>query len=79
MLMKVTDWISKAANYFKALSEQLVQKTYVPTLIKDIESWKQTHIQSYSFLSLFSRGKRSTNGRGYYNYIQWLNYTGKLD
>ena len=69
----------KAANYFKALSEQLVQKTYVPTLIKDIESWKQTHIQSYSFLSLFSRGKRSTNGRGYYNYIQWLNYTGKLD
>ena len=69
----------KAAHYFKSLSEQLVQKTYVPTLIKDIQSWKQNHIHHHSFLSFFSRGKGKPDSEGYHNYIQWLDYTGKLD
>ena len=30
----------EAADYFKSLSVQLIQKTYVPILIKDIQSWK---------------------------------------
>ena len=69
----------KAADYFKSLSEQLVQKTFVPTLIKDIQSWKQNHIHPFSLLSLFSRGKGKSGSKGYHNYIQWLDYTGKLD
>ncbi|WP_203248563.1 polyprenyl synthetase family protein [Sporosarcina beigongshangi] len=69
----------KAAYYFASLSEQLAQRTYAPVLIKDIQSWKQNHIQPISLLSLFSRGKRDSDSKGYHNYIQWLDYTGKLD
>ena len=69
----------KAAHYFKSLSEQLVQKTYVPVLIKDIQSWKQNHIHPLPLLSFFSRGKGKSDSRGYHTYIQWLDYTGKLD
>ncbi|MFJ7936579.1 polyprenyl synthetase family protein [Sporosarcina sp. NPDC096371] len=69
----------KSAHYFASLSEQLVQQTYVPPLIKDIQSWKQNHIHPNSFFSFFSRGKGKADSKGYHNYIQWLNYTGKLD
>jgi len=69
----------KAAEYFNSLSEQLVQKTYVPVLIKDIQSWKQNHIHPFPMLSFFSRGKGKSGSEGYHAYIQWLNYTGKLD
>ncbi len=48
----------KAEHYFKSLYEQLMQKTYVPTLTKDIQSWKHNHIH-HSFLSFFSNGKKS--------------------
>lgn len=68
----------KAEHYFKSLYEQLMQKTYVPTLTKDIQSWKHNHIH-HSFLSFFSNGKKKPNSDGYHNYIQWLDYTGKLD
>ncbi len=43
----------KAAHYIKSLSVQLVQKTYVPTLIEDIQTWKQNHIQPYSLFPFF--------------------------
>lgn len=69
----------QAAHYFKSLSEQLVQKTYVPVLVKDIKYWKQNHINPFPILSIFSRGKGKTGSEGYHTYIQWLDYTGKLD
>ncbi|WP_342506420.1 polyprenyl synthetase family protein [Sporosarcina sp. FSL K6-2383] len=69
----------KAAHYFKSLSVQLMQKTYAPTLIQDIQSWKQKHIHSNSLLSFLSRGKGKSDLNGYHNYIQRLEYTGKLD
>jgi geranylgeranyl pyrophosphate synthase len=68
----------KAEHYFKSLYEQLFQKTYIPTLTKDFQSWKHNHIH-HSFLSFFSNGKSQSNSQGYHNYIQWLDYTGKLD
>ncbi|MFD2445943.1 polyprenyl synthetase family protein [Bacillus sp. CGMCC 1.16607] len=67
----------KAAHYFQTLYEQVKQKTYIPTLTKDILSWKHNHIRSY--LSFFSRGKKKTDSHGYHNYIRWLDYSGKLD
>ncbi|RBW68650.1 polyprenyl synthetase family protein [Bacillus taeanensis] len=71
----------KAAQYFKSLYVQLKQKTYVPVLTEDIQSWKQNHIHYplFSFFSRFSRGKKKSDSMGYDNYIQWLEYTGKLD
>lgn len=68
----------KAAHYFQSLYEQVMEKTYVPTLTKDIQSWKRNHIH-HSFLSFFSRRKGKSTSQGYYNYIKWLDYTGKLD
>ena len=69
----------KAAHYFKVLYKQVNQKSYVPTLTKDIESWKQTHMPRFSFSSFFAHRKRPSDSKDFYNYIQWLNYTGKLD
>ncbi|MFC0273171.1 polyprenyl synthetase family protein [Metabacillus herbersteinensis] len=69
----------KAAHYFKSLYVQVMQKTYVPTLTRDIQSWKHNHIHHHTLLSFFSRGKGKPDSRGYHNYIQWLDYTGKLD
>jgi geranylgeranyl pyrophosphate synthase len=66
----------KAADYFQSLYMQVKQKTYVPTLTKDLQSWKHNHIHHHSFLSYFLRKK---DPQRYHNYIQWLNSTGKLD
>lgn len=66
----------QAEHYFKSLYAQVKQKTYVPTLTEDIRLWKRNHIHYHS---LFSRGKRKPDSRQYHHYIQWLNYTGKLD
>ena len=69
----------EAAQYFESLSAQLLQKTYAAPLIKDIQSWKKNHVQPNPFVSFFSRGKGKSDSIGYHNYIQWLEYTGKLD
>lgn len=69
----------KAAYYFKSLNVQVAQKTYVPTLTKDIQSWKHNHIHHHSLFSFFSGGKRKPDSQGYHNFIQCLDYTGKLD
>ncbi|MDR7077178.1 geranylgeranyl pyrophosphate synthase [Neobacillus niacini] len=68
----------RAANYFKSLQVQLIEKTYVHNLTKDIQSWKHNHIH-HSLFSFFSRSKGKSDFRGYHNYIQYLDYTGKLD
>lgn len=70
---------NKAGHYFKILYKQVAEKTYVPVLTKDIQSWKINHIHHPSFLSLFFRRKRKQSSNDYQSYIHWLNYTGKLD
>ncbi|WP_223066136.1 polyprenyl synthetase family protein [Paenibacillus caui] len=69
----------KAAQYFASLYEEVMEKTYVPTLTKDIQMWKRNHIHRHSWLPFFSWGKRKPDSRDYHKYIRWLNYTGKLD
>lgn len=69
----------KAAHYFASLYAQVTAKSYVPVLTKDFELWKKDHIHSSSWLSLLSRRKKKPDSSDYDNYIQWLNYTGKLD
>ncbi|MNI10644.1 Farnesyl diphosphate synthase [compost metagenome] len=69
----------KAAQYFAALYKQVMDKTYVPILTKDIQLWKKNHIPQRSWLSFFTRGKRAADRRDYQKYLEWLNYTGKLD
>lgn len=43
----------RAAEYFKSLYEQVIEKTYVTTLIKDIQGWKEKHIYNNLLLSFF--------------------------
>ncbi|MFB5269805.1 polyprenyl synthetase family protein [Paenibacillus enshidis] len=69
----------KAARYFAALYEQVAEKSYVSVLTEDFQLWKQKHIRRPSWLSLFSQIKRKPDQRDYNAYIQWLDYTGKLD
>jgi geranylgeranyl pyrophosphate synthase len=68
----------RAANYFRSLYEQVLQRSYITTLTKDIQYWKHNHIHN-SLLSSFRNGKRKPSQKEYHNYIQWLNYTGKLE
>jgi geranylgeranyl pyrophosphate synthase len=68
----------KAADYFKQLYQQVMQKSYIPVLTRDIQSWKHNHIR-HPILSLIFSKKVNPNTRGYNSYIQWLDYTGKLD
>ncbi|MDK8179981.1 polyprenyl synthetase family protein [Paenibacillus sp. UMB4589-SE434] len=69
----------KAAQYFASLRKQVMEETYVPVLTADIQMWKKNHIHRHSLLSFFSKRKRKPDSRDYHSYIQWLNYTGKLD
>ena len=69
----------KAAQYFQSLYDQAMQKTYVPTLIQDIQSWKHNHIHHHPLLSRLLRGRGKPNPKDYHNYIRWLDVTGKLD
>ncbi|MEH7076801.1 polyprenyl synthetase family protein [Neobacillus drentensis] len=68
-----------AAHYFQSLYEQVTQRSFIPILTKDFQSWKQNHIHRHSILSFLSGRKGKPDTRAYHNYIQWLNYTGKLE
>ena len=69
----------KAADYFKSLSDAACAKELCPYLNKRYTILETEPYSSFSLLSLFSRGKRKSGSKGYHNYIQWLDYTGKLD
>lgn len=69
----------KAADYYKSLYKQIAFITYVPTLIKDIQSWQHSHIHYHSFLSCCFPRTKKPSSLDYYNYLRWLEHTGKLD
>ncbi|WP_425415525.1 polyprenyl synthetase family protein [Paenibacillus borealis] len=69
----------KAARYLSSLHNQMKSKSSVTALMADIREWKKKHIRRFSVLSLWSPGKKKPDTQDYYRYIQWLNYTGKLD
>jgi hypothetical protein len=46
----------KAVHYFESLNVQVLQKAYVTTLTKEIQSWKHNQIHRHSLLSFFSSG-----------------------
>lgn len=69
----------KAAQYFATLYDHVMDKSYVPVLIEDIQLWKRNHIHRHSWLSYFSRGTRKPDPADDQKYIQWLHHAGKLD
>ena len=66
-----------AAHYFQLISKLVTEKTYIPVLTKDFQSWKQNHIH-HSLLP-FSYRKVTPNSREDRSYIQWMQHKGKLD
>ncbi|RSK25870.1 polyprenyl synthetase family protein [Bacillus sp. HMF5848] len=68
----------KANAYFTELYEQATEKAYIPTLIDDIKSWKQSHIH-HPFVALLSYVKGKPDTQDFYNYIRWQEKRGKLD
>ncbi|MCH1627138.1 polyprenyl synthetase family protein [Ferdinandcohnia quinoae] len=68
----------KAEQYFKILYTQVTEKTYVPTITKDIQAWKHNHLR-HPLFSFFMRGKGKPDSWEYHKYIQWMNQSGKLD
>ncbi len=69
----------KAEKYFKSLHAQVIEKTYMDTLMKDMESWQQNHVRHQSLASLFSHKKRKPTNKEYHQYLRWLNSKGKLE
>ena len=43
----------KAADYFESLSVELMNKTYVTAITKNIQTWKQNHIHIIHYYLLF--------------------------
>ncbi len=68
----------RAFQYFTTLQALAKEKRYVETLTEDFQSWKQNHIR-HPLLALFSRSRGKPTPNQYDKYIQWLDYTGKLD
>lgn len=69
----------KAAQYYATLYDHVMDKSYAPILIEDIQLWKKNHIPRHSWLSYFSRTKRKPDSADNQRYIHWLQNTGKLD
>lgn len=69
----------KSSDYFKSLYTQVMEKTYVSTLTKDIQSWKKNHISKNPLETIISQVKLKRASKGYYNYIKWLDSRGKLE
>lgn len=70
----------KAEKYFRVLFTQVKEQSYVPALTEEIQRWKRNHVRPLSRLSfLFPWSKQGQSSMDYYKYLEWLNYTGKLD
>ncbi|MFD1851535.1 polyprenyl synthetase family protein [Oceanobacillus bengalensis] len=69
----------KATAYFTTLTEGLEKQAFIKSLTKDIQTWKQSHIQPPSIFSRFTRKRVKADTRNYQPYLQWLDVTGKLD
>lgn len=68
----------RAAHYFQTLYDQVIKRTYIPTLTNDFQVWKQNHVR-HPLLSLWGARKNKPNTKDYSNYIRWMDVTGKLD
>lgn len=69
----------RAENYYESLYQQLVHKEYIEALIKDFQLWQPRHILQPSILSHFNQESSKPNPKDYHRYIQWLDYSGRLD
>ncbi|HWL22168.1 MAG TPA: polyprenyl synthetase family protein [Ureibacillus sp.] len=67
----------KALHYFSLLQDQIREQSYIQTLTEDIGVWKRNHVHS-SFLSLFKAKNKPSQNLNYHQYINWLEYKGKL-
>ncbi len=68
----------KAAQYFAFLYTQVMEKNYVPTLMRDIQLWKRDHV-SPRLWAVASRLRNKPDPRDYHRYLGWLEKTGGLD
>ena len=64
----------RAEQYFRRLRTEALDKQFIPVLTADFSDWKKQHVN----LPFLSRYKKDSS-IGYQPYLQWLDYTGKLD
>ena len=64
----------RAKQYFERLREETLEKHFIPVLTADMSEWKVNHI-NYRL----HKGAKKDPSIGYRPYLQWLDYTGKLD
>ncbi|WP_455661671.1 polyprenyl synthetase family protein [Pradoshia sp.] len=64
----------RAKRYFQRLKTEVLERNFIPVLTADFMEWKATHV-NLPFLS----GAKKDSSIGYRPYLQWLDYTGKLD
>ncbi|WP_150275360.1 polyprenyl synthetase family protein [Paenibacillus tepidiphilus] len=69
----------KAAAYFATLSRHVADQTFIPALTESMQIWKRQHVRRESRLLRYFRGGGKPDTGNYRQYIQWLNYAGKLD
>lgn len=65
---------ARADQYFQSLRKDVLERHFIPELTADISEWKVNHVNLR-----FSQGATKDSRIGYQPYLQWLDYTGKLD
>ncbi|RNC99778.1 polyprenyl synthetase family protein [Lysinibacillus halotolerans] len=69
----------EARQYFNVLYKEVIDKSYLDTLVDDFHWWGKNHIHSSKLFTLFSLKKRKPNSKDSVRYIKWLDYTNQLD
>ncbi|MFY3790560.1 polyprenyl synthetase family protein [Ureibacillus sp. MALMAid1270] len=69
----------KALRYFTLLNNQIQKQSYIHSLTEDIRLWKKNHVHFRTAILSFLRGKKDPRqSLNYHQYINWLEYKGKL-
>ncbi|MDO7907980.1 polyprenyl synthetase family protein [Paenibacillus sp. JX-17] len=69
----------QAGAYFARLEQLARERTFISELMSSFEQWGRHHVSSRSWPSFLFRRRQQPDPKDYQRYIQWLEFTGKLD
>lgn len=69
----------KSQIYYQSLNLSINKKAYIDLLKRDINFWSKNHIKKKSLMSIILNKKLKNKSKDYKTYIEYLDYSGKLD
>lgn len=69
----------KAARYFDALQQRVINQTYMPIITADIQTWKKQHVKAQPWVSMLAHAKSQPDPKDFGHYLRWQKHTGNLN